>query len=504
MTQHSPTTTPTTSPTVPSSPSIEESQAPSIKINYTLRQEVEENLVQERKPHQGDEGGRQRNSEEEEIESKSSVSEQTTVQLSSRSSSSSNCSSLEALGEEGVKGEEHLNSSTYDVDTGKGKERTLEDKEFPSDTHAKNQVVQPCPQKALDETNASTAVILNPPHLNRNSISKKEDLSPRQPREKKQQQQEQQRIVRPQPRRKLLKSPGTVTEEYREQLIEERHRRQRQCVFPKMTRGDMNEGGYVDQVHHNHRPQQLQQQQAMLNRSTATRAAAPPPAKEGMVVNRPLAANITTTANKNSNHLHHHNTASRDRIPSSSSSYTTVTHSTTNGPLYYDRLVTEEIQELRGLARKFKTQSIKLAELESTHSDLEARLEHQTTERMEMEATLEFQEVQWIERFKVLEKERDQEKSKNKRLLGFVIGKEKEIQRMIQRKYEPKQRPTTRTTNATTSNQQRPNYEWQYQNQPPGSAMNFQSPHDILEANASMHAMREASANRNMLDFFGM
>lgn len=178
----------------------------------------------------------------------------------------------------------------------------------------------------------------------------------------------------------------------------------------------------------------------------------------------------------------------------------------------------EEDLELKEYARRVQTQECRIASLQSIHSDLEGRLELQTAQRMQLEEKLVSQEIQWAETRRRLESERDEwkelvtkEQTRNERLLEFANRKEKEIQRMIQRKYEPKQRTASRsTTNIATANQSRINQNHEAQQQHHGMMVGgdpfayLQSPHEILEANASMQAGRETNATRNLLDFFGV
>jgi hypothetical protein len=118
---------------------------------------------------------------------------------------------------------------------------------------------------------------------------------------------------------------------------------------------------------------------------------------------------------------------------------------TSQPTLFFDRLVSEEVQEFKSYARIIESQSRRLTELESLHHDLEARLEYATVQRFEMEATLERQELEWTRKFTALENECDEwkklvqtEQTKNERLLDLVYRKDREIQRMIQRKVRPR------------------------------------------------------------------
>ena len=107
----------------------------------------------------------------------------------------------------------------------------------------------------------------------------------------------------------------------------------------------------------------------------------------------------------------------------------------------FQRLVSEEVQELKAYNRIIESQNRRLAELERVHGDLEGRLEVQSNRRLELEKTLEDRERTWAEEIHEIEQERDQQKdlvtaerSKNGRLMDQVVRKDQDIQRMLQRK----------------------------------------------------------------------
>ena len=107
----------------------------------------------------------------------------------------------------------------------------------------------------------------------------------------------------------------------------------------------------------------------------------------------------------------------------------------------FERLVTEEVQELKAYARIIENQNRRLAELERVHGDLESRLELESRGRAQLETTLEERERQWALRFKELEADRDRlkevvkvEQTKNARLRDQVVRKDQDIHRMLQRK----------------------------------------------------------------------
>jgi hypothetical protein len=107
----------------------------------------------------------------------------------------------------------------------------------------------------------------------------------------------------------------------------------------------------------------------------------------------------------------------------------------------FERLVTEEVQELKAYGRIIENQNRRLGELERIHGDLEARLELESRGRVQLETTLEEQEREWAIKFKELEADRDHwkeivrvEQTKNARLIDQVVRKDQDIHRMLQRK----------------------------------------------------------------------
>ena len=107
----------------------------------------------------------------------------------------------------------------------------------------------------------------------------------------------------------------------------------------------------------------------------------------------------------------------------------------------FQRLVTEEVQELKHYTRIIEEQNLRLNEVENITVDLDRKLQKQTKARTDLERTLELRERQWADKFEKLEAERDhwievveQEKGLTKRLNKKVARMEQEIQRMLQRK----------------------------------------------------------------------
>ena len=107
----------------------------------------------------------------------------------------------------------------------------------------------------------------------------------------------------------------------------------------------------------------------------------------------------------------------------------------------FQRLVSEEVQELKAYAKIIEQQNRRLAELERVHRDLESRLEMQSDGRLELERTLQEREISWAGQISQLEKDRDQwkaivqmERNKNAKLMDQIARKDQDIHRMLQRK----------------------------------------------------------------------
>mmetsp|Transcript_4852 Transcript_4852/g.5382 ORF Transcript_4852/g.5382 Transcript_4852/m.5382 type:complete len:534 (-) Transcript_4852:1040-2641(-) len=185
--------------------------------------------------------------------------------------------------------------------------------------------------------------------------------------------------------------------------------------------------------------------------------------------------------------------------------------SASNAPtLFYDRLVSEEVHELKEYARIIKQQDGSLADLRGRQEELEERLELKTNEKMKLEATLERQEGEWAVRCLELEKERDQwkkmvqaEQTKNERLLNFMNKKEQEIQRMIRRKYEPNQQGNQKASNPRALTD-RPIANQRQALDKCSGPISHKSPHDFLQASSSVKAAQERQAKKSLFDFFGL
>mmetsp|Transcript_24675 Transcript_24675/g.29801 ORF Transcript_24675/g.29801 Transcript_24675/m.29801 type:complete len:257 (-) Transcript_24675:211-981(-) len=192
----------------------------------------------------------------------------------------------------------------------------------------------------------------------------------------------------------------------------------------------------------------------------------------------------------------------------------------------FERLVSEEVQELKSYARIIESQNRRISDLERIHDDLEARLELQTKERMDLEEKLEEEKRKWATDRDVLDKEcsawkghAQSERMKNERLLDQINRKDKEIHRMIQRKYDaaktPHQPPHGHVHNRSLSHGdgsgrrvdsarlQQPS-STSIRHVPSYTDNQHSGPHDILHRAVTDGAVRERNVTHSLLDFFGM
>jgi hypothetical protein len=107
----------------------------------------------------------------------------------------------------------------------------------------------------------------------------------------------------------------------------------------------------------------------------------------------------------------------------------------------FERLVTEEVQELKAYARIIESQQRRLVELERVHGDLEGRLQEETRARHSLEKTLEAREREWTRTVQEVTDDCNHwktavqaEQTKNSRLMDQVVRKDQDIHRMLQRK----------------------------------------------------------------------
>jgi paraquat-inducible protein B len=107
----------------------------------------------------------------------------------------------------------------------------------------------------------------------------------------------------------------------------------------------------------------------------------------------------------------------------------------------FERLVTEEVQELKTYAGIVERQNQELHKQKKVQEDLEVRLRSETRRRKELESILEEQERLWNEKYVDLERQRDAaekrfkaEESKTKKLIDQVQRKDRDIQGFIKKK----------------------------------------------------------------------
>lgn len=230
-------------------------------------------------------------------------------------------------------------------------------------------------------------------------------------------------------------------------------------------------------------------------------------AQLGITATATVNDNNSSGRNYNSNnHRRHYHQQNPVKILSSSVSSQPT-------PLF-ERLVTEEVQELKAYARIIENQNRKLVELERIHGDLENRLELESRGRTQLEATLERRETEWTMRYHNLEKDRDQwkntvsqEQTKNVKLIDQVVRKDQDIHRMLQRKYDNQRESGTGPTIRNIRHSER-------QGTPPRQSQNQdlsqriigtelnKSPHEILETIGSMETVRIRNVKNLLSDFF--
>lgn len=198
----------------------------------------------------------------------------------------------------------------------------------------------------------------------------------------------------------------------------------------------------------------------------------------------------------------------------------------------FERIVTEEVQELKTCLRVMETLQSRLKDMERVHHDLESRLERSTKEKIDLETHMEDLNRDWSARCDSLETERDgltkrcnEERGRNERLSDLVNRKDKEIHRMIQRKYDSsssnsnrnlgghdhrshmkKSHSSSRSNNADSNRSLIKSSDQQVQ---ADTKVYFpmkqsKSPHEILEERGSVEAVRVRNVIHSLLDFFGM
>ena len=192
----------------------------------------------------------------------------------------------------------------------------------------------------------------------------------------------------------------------------------------------------------------------------------------------------------------------------------------------YERLVTEEVKELKEYVRLIEQQSRRITDLEQIHLDLEKRLEAETTQRQRLEHTLQHRERHWKSMVDRMEGERakmennvKEEKIKVERLLDMVNRLQNEIQSMIKNKFNPSQAHGNNNSgggikrvasgqagNRTRSESGASGRNEGHQSNSSGRNVTKRhiGPHELLACNGSAEAVRERNAFTSLLDFFGM
>ena len=158
-----------------------------------------------------------------------------------------------------------------------------------------------------------------------------------------------------------------------------------------------------------------------------------------------LASGSNSNAHQHQHHHSHHSKQPATSMGMRDDAALPRPMASTNGghqptPLF-ERLVTEEVQELKTYVKMVESQNRRLAELERVHGDLESRLEIESRAKKHLEMTLEAREREWKDKFEQLHSERDHwkrvvevEQTKNSRLIDQVVRKDQDIHRMLQRK----------------------------------------------------------------------
>ncbi len=113
--------------------------------------------------------------------------------------------------------------------------------------------------------------------------------------------------------------------------------------------------------------------------------------------------------------------------------------------LFFERIVNEEVAEIKSYTEIIQKQNSEIIELKNNNNEMEARLEFQTKDRIELESTIENQEIHWARKCEELQetvdafkKSLETEKTTNKKLWDLVYVKEKEIKRAYSRKVSTK------------------------------------------------------------------
>jgi hypothetical protein len=156
-------------------------------------------------------------------------------------------------------------------------------------------------------------------------------------------------------------------------------------------------------------------------------------------INNNVMSSTTTNVN-NSNIIKANSTTMSATIAAAAANSAASTP--TNTPLY-ERIVSEEVRELREYVRIIETQSRRLVDLERLHVDLESRLEVEHVRSRKLERTLAQHEKKWRSVFKNLVDEKEhaermvrEEKVKVDKLMEMVNRLQTEIHALIKNKFQ--------------------------------------------------------------------
>jgi len=185
-------------------------------------------------------------------------------------------------------------------------------------------------------------------------------------------------------------------------------------------------------------------------------------------------------------------------------------------PPLFERLVSDDVQELKSYARIVQDLKGRVGELERVNDDLEGRLERQAVEKMGLEAEIGALDRGWGERFRELEEERDawrgtvqSEQRKNNHLREQVYRKDKELHRMLQRKYDggtgnPSGRPPVTAGRPPTNSTAVDRMRGESVGRDVRGGESHKSPQDLLAAREKGGEVKEQRALRGLFDFFGL
>lgn len=239
--------------------------------------------------------------------------------------------------------------------------------------------------------------------------------------ERRQKQLEQQRLDEEKQRREAVKKQQAERQrkqreeaEYR-MRIQQEQQRQEQCDFPSSESSQFNvnvphphQGALVN----GHKYHKTHQQRRHANKISAT-ADTPP-------IRRQSERNLQSVQFSQGQPIHN------------------INHGPAPTP-FFDRIVSEEVQELKEYSRIIKAQHAEISELKNSNCALESDLEIETMKRIGLETALEEQERLYKGERKDLISQRDElqrlletEKNTNKKLWELIYQKEKEIQKAYQ------------------------------------------------------------------------